>query len=84
MDLSIDLSILPGPRAVTAMRLGALDGGDWNVLALAILAEPESRQLPRVVVADCFALAHCKEFDHVQQRKLLTLSDWIDDRRANV
>ena len=79
MDLP-HIDSLPSAATVTAWRHAALDGGDWKTLALAILAHPATKRLHQAVVADCFRIA-LSETDptEIEQRKLLTLSDWVDD-----
>ena len=76
---------LPDAASITQIRHGALDGSDWRTLALAILADQVSTELPRVVVADCYRISQLPgEPTEVEQRKLLTLSNWIDTGGANV
>ena len=71
--------------SITQIRHGALDGGDWRTLALAILADEDSSELPPVVIADCYRISQSAlEPTDVEQRKLLTLSNWIDKRGADV
>lgn len=78
--LQADLDALPDNATVTAWRLGALDGGDWKTLGLAILADPVMRRMHRAVIADCYRIAMSEdEPSEVEWRKLTTLSDWIDD-----
>lgn len=75
-----DIAILPNVATVTSWRHGALDGGDWKTLALAILAEPAMQRMHKGVVADCYRIAMLDtDPTDVEQRKLLSLSDWIDD-----
>ena len=75
----LDLNIGFEPFDCDAVRHGALDGGDWSTLALTILADPATLQLPRDVVADCMRIAMAEaEPTDVEWRKLMSLSDWLD------
>lgn len=78
------LPMLDNPIDVDLIRDAAIDGGDYRMAALAILANPASADLPLVVTERLGALVFGAQVSEVDKRKIVSVANYLDGVRVHV
>lgn len=73
------------PASGNDIRNAAIDGQDWHLASLALLADPTSICLPQTILEDLARIAFAdREISDVEVRKVRSVADYLDKRVSHV
>lgn len=73
------------PTSGNDIRNAAIDGHDWRLASLALLADPASICLPRAILDDLTRIAFAERaISDIETRKVRAVADYLDKQVARV